>query len=77
MQVFPRDVFHIGPCLRSGREGDFDYLLVVEALCEAGAASAREALADLLQAAIPGVRSHDSAVYEVIYGEAPYEGETP
>lgn len=63
--------------MRSGKEGDFDYLLVVEALCEAGAASARESLAGILQAAIPDVRSHDSLVCETLYGELPYEGETP
>ncbi len=63
--------------MRSGREGAFDYLLVVEALCEAGAAAARESLAGILQAAIPGLQSHDSLICKTIYGEAPYEGETP
>lgn len=63
--------------MRSGDEGNFDYLLVVEALCEAGAASARDSLPGILAAAIPGAQGHDSAVFKVIYGEAPYEGEAP
>jgi hypothetical protein len=63
--------------MRRGDEGNFDYLLVVEALNEAGAAWARESLASVLSVAIPGVQSHDSMVCKVIYGEAPYEGETP
>ena len=63
--------------MRGGDEGNFDYLLVVEALCEAGAASARESLPAVLKAALPGVQAHDSAVCKVIYGEAPYEGEAP
>jgi hypothetical protein len=61
--------------MRRGEEGDFDYLLVVEALCEAGAMSARDSLAAILPAAIPGAQAHDSAVCKMIYGEAPYEGE--
>jgi hypothetical protein len=63
--------------MRSGVEGNFDYLLVVEALNEAGAAWARESLANVLAAAIPGLQAHDSMVCKVIYGEAPYEGEAP
>jgi len=63
--------------MRSGVEGNFDYLLVVEALSEAGAAWALESLSASVRAAIPGVVAHDSMVCKVIYGEAPYEGEVP
>jgi hypothetical protein len=63
--------------MRGGIEGDFDYLLVVEALSEAGAAWARDQLPGVLKTAIPGVQAHDGMVCKLIYGEAPYEGEAP
>lgn len=63
--------------MRGGTEGDFDYLLVVEALDAPGALRARESLPGALQAAIPDVQAHDGMVCKVIYGEAPYEGEVP
>jgi len=63
--------------MRRGVEGDFDCLLVVEALNETGALWARTALPGALQAALPGLQSHDAMVFKTIYGEAPYEGEAP
>lgn len=63
--------------MRSGVEGDFDYLLVVEALSEAGASSVMKSLDQVLKSAMPDVQAHDAMVCKVIYGEAPYEGETP
>jgi hypothetical protein len=63
--------------MRSGVEGDFDYLLVVEALSEAGASSAKKSLDQILKSAIPDAQAHDAMVCKVIYGESPYEGETP
>ena len=63
--------------MRSGEEGAFDYLLVVEATSEAGADRAREALARVLPTAVPGTQRHDSMVCRMLYGEAPYEGEAP
>ena len=63
--------------MRSGVEGDFDYLLVVEALSRAGAEWACDQLSTRLPAVLPGVVSRDAAVYRMIYGEAPHEGEAP
>lgn len=63
--------------MRRGVEGDFDYLLVVEALSESGARWAGDALAPVLASAIPGVTGHDAMVCQVIYGESPFEGEAP
>ena len=63
--------------MRTGEEGSFDYLLVVEATSEAGAAWARQSLARVLEAAIPGTQRHDSMLCRMLYGEAPYEGEVP
>jgi hypothetical protein len=63
--------------MRSGSEGDFDYLLVVEALSRDGAEWARDQLAATLPAALPGIRARDAMVCRMIYGEAPYEGEEP
>jgi hypothetical protein len=59
------------------REGDFDVLLVVEALSERGAAGAQAVLESTLRAAAGAIESWDSSVRRVIYGQAPYEGETP
>lgn len=63
--------------MRSGREGDFDYLLVVEALSRGGAEWAREQLQSRLPAALPGMQARDAMVCQMIYGEAPHEGEEP
>lgn len=62
--------------MRRGVEGDFDYLLVVETISERGARLAQAMLANALQDALAGYRSHDQAVSKMIYGQAPYEGET-
>jgi hypothetical protein len=56
-------------------EGDFDYLLVVEAMSESGAAAASSAIEPALQRAIEGMRSCEATVRKVVYGQAPYEGE--
>ncbi|MDE2006784.1 MAG: hypothetical protein KGI51_09475 [Rhodospirillales bacterium] len=63
--------------MRGSVEGDFDTLLVVEALSAEGAHWARERLAAALAAALPGLRSFDALVCRMIYGEAPHEGEMP
>lgn len=63
--------------MRSGREGDFDFLLVVEALSLEGAEWARDRLSATLPQALPGLTSYDHMVCRMIYGEAPYEGEAP
>ncbi len=62
--------------MRKGVEGDFDYLLVVEAMSEAGARASQPAIAATLQAALPGYQSHDQSIRKVIYGQTPYEGES-
>jgi hypothetical protein len=63
--------------MRVAEEGDFDYLVVAEALSEAGAMWARESLEPVLREAIPDLQAYDTAVCKVIYGEAPYEGDAP
>ena len=75
-----RDTTGIGSAekkMRGGVEGDFDYLLVVEALSREGAQAAREPLAGVLAGALPGAQVRDAQVFQMIYAEAPYEGETP
>ena len=63
--------------MRGSVEGDFDYLLVVEALSCSGAEWARDRLATIMPEGIPGFQSCDQMVCQMIYGEGPYEGEAP
>ena len=63
--------------MRSSVEGDFDFLLVVEALSQAGALWAQGRLATVLKQAFPGLTTFDHMVYQMIYGEGPHEGESP
>ena len=63
--------------MRIGGEGEFDYLLVVESLNEAGVQAASQALEATLQSAVPGFQSCDSLIGKMIYGEMPYEYEAP
>lgn len=71
------DVLSQEKTMRPGGEGDFDYLLVVEALSRNGAEWAGARLAPVLAKALPGFSGCDQRVFQVIYGEAPYEGEQP
>lgn len=63
--------------MRGSVEGNFDFLLVVEALSRKGAEWARDQLDVSLAQVIPGLTSFDSLVCQMIYGEAPHEGEEP
>lgn len=63
--------------MRGATEGDFDFLLVVEALSQGGAEWARDHIGKVLARTIPGLASYDALVCRMIYGEAPYEGELP
>jgi hypothetical protein len=63
--------------MRGNIEGDFDYLLIVEALSRGGAEWARDQLATALAPAISGLKEFDAMVCQMIYGEAPHEGELP
>jgi hypothetical protein len=60
--------------MRKGAEGDFHYLLVVEAVSERGGANAQEHLAQILLAAFPQAEKTDSSVRKLIYGETAFEG---
>jgi len=60
--------------MRKGAEGDFHYLLVVEALSERAGAAAQDFAAQILQAAFPQAEKTDSSVRKVIYGETAFEG---
>lgn len=70
-------VFSQEKTMRGGIEGDFDYLLVVEALSESGAEWAEVHAEQVLKTALPGFESAEFGVFRMIYGEAPYEGEQP
>jgi hypothetical protein len=63
--------------MRGSIEGDFDLLLVVEALSRSGAEWARDQLDAALAQVLPGLKSFDALVCQMIYGEAPHEGEEP
>jgi len=60
--------------MRSGLEGDFDYLVVVEAMSEGGAEKAAQETTKRAGDIAPGVLRVDASVRRVLYGEAPYEG---
>ncbi len=62
--------------MRKGAEGDFHYLLVVEALSERGSAKAQDRVAQILQKAFPQAEKTASAVHQVLYGETAFEGAT-
>jgi hypothetical protein len=62
--------------MRKGTEGDFHYLLVVEALSDSGALNAQSHLNEILAKSFPKAEKSDSSVRKVIYGETPFEGST-
>lgn len=62
--------------MRKGAEGDFHYLVVVEAVSEQGGANAQDRVVQILQEAFPRAESTDSSVRKVIYGETAFEGAT-
>jgi hypothetical protein len=62
--------------MRKGAEGDFHYLLVVEALSDSGALNAQRHLNEILAISFPEAEKSDSSVRKVIYGETPFEGRT-
>jgi hypothetical protein len=62
--------------MRKGLEGDFHYLLVVEALSDNGAINAQKHLSEILSQSFPKAQKNDASVRKVIYGETPFEGGT-
>lgn len=62
--------------MRKGAEGDFHYLLVVEAISEHGGANAQSHISEILKAAFPKAEKTDSSVRKVLYGETAFEGKT-
>lgn len=62
--------------MRKGAEGDFHYLLVVEALSERGGVNAQDRGIEILRVAFPHAVSTDASVRKVIYGETAFEGES-
>ena len=62
---------------RAGQDGNFNYVLVVEAMSQAGAEWARDQLASALPGAIPGLKSFDHLICRMIFGDIPHEGEVP
>jgi hypothetical protein len=68
----------LGKTMRQGKEGDFDYLLVIETISETGSRGAQQSASDILSRAfhIPaGKLSFDLSVRHVIYGETKFEAE--
>lgn len=60
--------------MRKGAEGDFHYLLIVEAISETGATQAQHEYTQLLPTAFQQAEKFDSSVRKVIYGETAFEG---
>ena len=60
--------------MRNGVEGDFHYLLIVEALSERGGVNAQNHVVEILKTAFPQAVKSDSSVRKVIYGETAFEG---
>ena len=62
--------------MRKGAEGDFHYLLVIEAISEKGGTNAQHHVAQILKDAFPSAEKTDSSVRKVLYGETAFEGPT-
>ena len=62
--------------MRKGAEGDFHYLLVIEAISEKGGTKAQNHVAQILKDAFPSAEKTDSSVRKVLYGETAFEGPT-
>jgi hypothetical protein len=62
--------------MRKGAEGDFHYLVVVEAMSERAGASAQDHHEQIILAAFPQAEKTDCSVRQVIYGETVFEGDT-
>ena len=60
--------------MRKSVEGDFHYLLVVEAISERGGINAQENVVNIIRIAFPQAERSDSSVRKVIYGETAFEG---
>lgn len=59
--------------MRTGSEGDFDYLLVAESMSESGATQLESYINSHILKMIPNVALCETSTRQVIYGEAPYE----
>lgn len=70
------DIASTEKTMRAGVEGNFRFLLCVEATSEAAARSAAGALAASLADSFPGHESSDLSCRRMIYGEAPHEAPT-
>mgnify|MGYP003334085317 FL=1 len=53
--------------MRKGAEGDFHYLLVIEAISEKGGTNAQNHVAQILKDAFPSAEKTDSSVRKVLY----------
>lgn len=67
------DIASAEKSMRSGKEGDFRYLLCVEAISVEGARSAAGRLEGEIAGIAPGMKVRDTSVRRIIYGEAPHE----
>jgi hypothetical protein len=60
--------------MRNGSEGDFRFLLCIEAVSEAGARRAETVVSGSLAQVFPSIERSDTMSCRMIYGEAPHEG---
>lgn len=63
--------------MRGGPEGDFRFLLCVEAMTAPAARAAAATIDASVAAVFPGLTGYDLSFRRMIYGEAPHEGATP
>lgn len=68
------DRFSEEKTMRGSTEGDFDYLLVAEAMTEDAAQRSEAQLSGRLKEIFPQLVSFDSSCRRMIYAEAPHEG---
>ena len=60
--------------MRQGAEGDFHYLLIVEAISESGGVNAQKHFLQIVSKAFPRAEKTDNSIRKVLYGETSFEG---
>ena len=60
--------------MRTGKEGNFDLLVVAELISESAAIAIQSRMSDLLPVIFPGLGQFDVSCRKMLYGEAPHEG---
>ena len=60
--------------MRTGKEGNFDLLVVAELISESSAIAIQSRMSDLLPVIFPGLGQFDVSCRKMFYGEATHEG---